>query len=276
MLICLNCEIEVPEGSAACPQCGGSVEEVSEEEYEYVEEGAEVEEEVGGAPDLSGAEPAYSAEEAAPYEEAPPPDETPPHDEPPPSEQAPPFPETPEAPAAESGFPAPGAADAFPPPSTTEPPPGGPLGAPALDDEEKKRDRKERAAKRRAAKLEKEGKKEARPRRDKVSAMPKPPEAPKSIRLEQRRPPVLLATLVTLFVSLYFLVDFVGSILYPPLHFLQAGLFLWGFISCLFLYGHGRWGRGGAFLLGLLSIGAGIFFMIKFKQENFIFLVAMG
>ncbi|MHC4599957.1 MAG: hypothetical protein ACYS47_13220 [Planctomycetota bacterium] len=351
MLICFKCEIEVADGSAQCPECGGPVEEVSAEDYEVVEEetageeeeeaveeGAEeeppppVEEEPApfeAAPETSPEPPLPDAEElfppvgedpvspldgesvspveetpyAPPEEEAapglegepfPPPEEAPAFSEEAPayseeapayseeapaySEEAPAFSEkapaySEEAPAYSEEAPAfgeeaPAFGEEAPPADLGEPGP-----PPEEEPAEEKKEKKGKAPKRRTGRLDRKDKKDKKSARERKKE--RPPRPRKSVRLEQRRLPVLLGALITLLVSAYFGADFVGSILYQPIHFLQAGLCLWGLISVLFLLGHGRWGRAGAFILGFISLAAGVFFMLKFKQENFVFMLAM-
>ncbi|GEM_PF-2623702 len=353
MLICLRCEIEVEEGSTACPQCGGALEEVDPSEYEYVveeeegegEEEESAEKETGEPPVAPPPAPASLPEAPPESDEAPPapmepraamdeapaeppepraePDETPaeppepqaepdeapaeppePQAEPveapaePPEPQAEPVetpaepPEPQAEPAAETPEAAGDGVGGEEPPAETAPPvapesaPGGaeegtaggevPAAAPeeAAGGKAPKKGASGRGKAPRRKTSRMKGKDTKRRGTREVAAKEAKP--PKSVRLTQRRLPVLIGALLTLFLSLYFAGDFVVSILVGSVHYLQAGLFLWGAVSFLFLMGHGRWGRGGALLLGVLGLGAGVFFMLKFQQENYLFLLGMG
>jgi hypothetical protein len=281
MLICISCEIEVDEGLTACPKCGGSLDEVLDDELDDLEEEEETEEGVEEGEDEAPAGP----EEPAPAPEPPAPPESP--------VEAPSEPSAPQSP------------DPAPPePPVETPPPSPPEEEPAAkektdkdkDKEEERRLRREKARERREKRGKTDRIKKERPERKKREKREKPerkkkdktdrkkrgkekepakPKEPKSIRLSQRRLPVLLATWMTLFVSLYMISDFVIALMVGQRHALQVLLGAAGLMAAAFLFGHGRLGRLGAFTLGICGLAAGVFFKFSWSLENYLFIVAM-
>ncbi len=230
MLICVNCEIEVEEGQEKCPKCGGSLDEILDEE---VEEGLEEDEGFGDEEPAGEPQAAEAGKEAAP---------------------------------AGAGAPAGGG----------EAPAGAAAGAEDKKDREERkkdriRDRKSRPEKAERPGKDRKGKTDRKPK----ETVPEKPKPPKSIWLSQRRAPVLLASVMMLFFSLYMIADCVIAFLMSQNHPMQAFLGAGGLLAAAFLYGHGKLGRWGAILIGVMVLAASVYFKTTFNLENYAFIFAV-